>query len=260
MCNVDRAKRVCFTIPPADILGNNPANPLSNKARTRQKEISTHMATQAQIEANRRNAEKSTGPQSAEGKAKSSRNRLSHGFNSTVVLMENENKTEFNLLYTDLANHFQPLGPDEEILLEKMVNGQWQSLRACRLQILALNASPTDSGYMPKDLGLLIRYQQSADRNYYKARTELLKAQKERPNCEIGFEPQTPAADPIADPIAGPHEPLVEPQTEPPEPIDTTDMDEADFLESQLHIFTDPADREIAKRKIAEMRNRRKAA
>lgn len=42
------------------------------------------MATQAQIEANRRNARKSTGPRSAEGKAASSRNAVTHGLTVTA--------------------------------------------------------------------------------------------------------------------------------------------------------------------------------
>ena len=40
------------------------------------------MATQAQIEANRANAQKSTGPKTEEGKTKSALNHLSHGFTS----------------------------------------------------------------------------------------------------------------------------------------------------------------------------------
>lgn len=42
------------------------------------------MATRAQIEANRRNARKSTGPRNAEGKAVSSRNAVKHGMTAAV--------------------------------------------------------------------------------------------------------------------------------------------------------------------------------
>ena len=40
------------------------------------------MATQAQISANRRNAQKSTGPRSAKGRARSAQNRKSHGLSA----------------------------------------------------------------------------------------------------------------------------------------------------------------------------------
>ena len=45
------------------------------------------MATQAQIEANRRNAQRSTGPRSAQGKAVSSRNALKYGIEPTGLLV-----------------------------------------------------------------------------------------------------------------------------------------------------------------------------
>jgi hypothetical protein len=43
---------------------------------------------------------------------------------------------------------------------------------------------------VPKDLGLLIRYQTSADRAFHRAHNELVKAKKQRSNSEIGFESQ----------------------------------------------------------------------
>src|ERR1017187_1867325 len=148
------------------------------------------MATPAQIEANRKNAQLSTGPTSPAGKARSCRNRLSHGFTSSVLFIADEVREEFNLLLADLHNEFQPATASEQILLEKMLQNQWLSLRAYRLQSVALNSSAASAGYMPPDLGLLIRYHQSSDRGFYKARTELLSAQKERKKSKIGFESQ----------------------------------------------------------------------
>ena len=45
------------------------------------------MSTQKQIEANRRNSQKSTGPKTEEGKAKSSLNHLSHGLTSNATFV-----------------------------------------------------------------------------------------------------------------------------------------------------------------------------
>ena len=53
------------------------------------------MATEKQIEANRRNAKRSKGPTSDEGKRKSSRNALKHGLTAKDLLLPHENPAEF---------------------------------------------------------------------------------------------------------------------------------------------------------------------
>jgi hypothetical protein len=224
------------------------------------------MATAAQIEANRRNAQHSTGPRTEAGKARSCTNRLSHGFTSSVLFIAGEEREEFNLLLADLHHEFQPATASEQILLEKMAQNQWLSLRAYRLQSVALNSSAAGAGYMPPDLGLLIRYHQSSDRGFYKARNELLTARKERQKSQIGFESQDaaqPAAQPQEAPVQPPKPPDPPPETTPepglalpalPDPFDFESLDD------RLDALTHGPDGEIAKRQIAEWRARRKAA
>src|ERR1700678_2552498 len=121
------------------------------------------MATPAQVAANRSNAQKSTGPTSAEGKAKSSSNRLTHGFASHAILMPGEDPKEFRALLDSLVEEHQPATETEQILVEKMALNQWLSLRAFRLQSYAflgeslkLGDSLKDGKFsIPKDLGLL---------------------------------------------------------------------------------------------------------
>ena len=48
------------------------------------------MTTQAKIEANRRNAQKSTGPRTDEGKDKVRLNALKHGLTATTVVLPHE--------------------------------------------------------------------------------------------------------------------------------------------------------------------------
>jgi hypothetical protein len=220
------------------------------------------MATQAQIDANRRNAGKSTGPKSPEGKSRSCRNRLSHGFTSSALFLRDEEREDFNLLLADLHNEFQPATASEQIILEKMVQSQWLSLRAYRLQAIALNV-PMAPGNMPPDLGLLIRYHQSSDRGFYKARTELVNAQKERKKSEIGFESLNagqPAAETTAPPQNAPEQ---TPETTPapelsiPAPPHWSDFED---LDDQLEALTHGPDGELAKIAIAEWRARRKSA
>jgi len=147
------------------------------------------MATQAQIDANCADAQKSTGPRTEEGRARSSRNHLSHGLSIALVFIPLEDREDFNKLLAELREHHQPANLDEDMLVEKTAQSQWLSLRAYRLQGVALGAS-IPQGHTHPDLGVLIRYHQSSDRSFYHARTELLKAQKERKKSEIGFESQ----------------------------------------------------------------------
>src|SRR6476619_5991854 len=56
------------------------------------------MATQKQIEANRRNAQKSTGPKTEEGKTKSKFNAMKHGMTAEVAVLPHEDKTSYEEL------------------------------------------------------------------------------------------------------------------------------------------------------------------
>jgi hypothetical protein len=172
------------------------------------------MATPSQIAANRENSKKSCGPKTAEGKAKSCLNHLSHGFTSnTAQLIPGENPEELKALLADLMDEYQPVTPTEQILVEKMTQNQWLSGRAFRLQSDAFSCK---GGYFPKttitkDLGVLIRYQTSAERAFHQAHKELVTAQKQREKSEIDFESQEAAQ--AADPA--PARSKTEPKTAP---------------------------------------------
>jgi hypothetical protein len=90
--------------------------------------------TQAQIDANRENAKKSTGPRTAEGKAASSRNRLVHGLRANKHIVLDEDPAEFLLLIQDHWGRFQPIGPGEEKLVLRIAAGQWRLDRAFPLE------------------------------------------------------------------------------------------------------------------------------
>ncbi|HEY2156756.1 MAG TPA: hypothetical protein VGH33_14085, partial [Isosphaeraceae bacterium] len=78
------------------------------------------MATEAQILANRANAQKSTGPKSVPGKAASSRNSTRHGLagSATVASMTEEERAEVERRKSDWRKSFDIQGGDEEWLLE----------------------------------------------------------------------------------------------------------------------------------------------
>src|ERR1035438_4417494 len=166
------------------------------------------MATPSQITANKLNSQRSCGPKTEAGKAKSCLNHFSHGFTSnTARLMDGESPEEFKALVADLMSEYQPATPTEQILVGRMGQNQWLTLRAFRLQNEAFAMSLQYRKPVNANLALFIRYQATADRNFHKSHTELVKAQKERQKSEIDFESQT--AGQAADP------PPAQPKTEP---------------------------------------------
>jgi len=69
------------------------------------------MTTQARINANRLNAQKSTGPKTAKGKAAASQNALKHGLSASHDAIITETQEDYDLhreaLLTDLARQTQ---------------------------------------------------------------------------------------------------------------------------------------------------------
>ena len=93
------------------------------------------MATQKQIEANRRNARKSTGPKTAAGKAASSTNALSHGLTAARdVLLADESADAFECLQQDVLADLDPRDALQAVLARRIVVLLWRLDRAARLE------------------------------------------------------------------------------------------------------------------------------
>src|ERR1017187_9826370 len=71
-------------------------------------------APEAQTNANRENAEKSTGPRTPQGKAISSRNSLVHGMTSGKFLPPDGDPDEFFQLLDQFRGRFQPFDEAED--------------------------------------------------------------------------------------------------------------------------------------------------
>ena len=142
------------------------------------------MATKAQIAANRRNAQKSTGPRTAEGVDRCKFNATTHSLCATIPLTQDERNggqaDEFNKLRTDLQGEWQPASPSEDILVYKMAASFFASNRA-----QAHLAEALDGGNF-KQVSLMLRYHTTNDRAFSKHLNELRKLQKDRPIQEIG--------------------------------------------------------------------------
>ena len=97
------------------------------------------MATPAQLEANRANAKKSTGPRTAEGKARSAENSFRHGFRSRSPLAPGDDPAEFDALLDELLDHFSSADLTEQRAVREMACAEWR-LRRVRRQIEELHA------------------------------------------------------------------------------------------------------------------------
>jgi hypothetical protein len=73
------------------------------------------MSSEQQIEANRLNAQKSSGPRTPEGKKRISSNALKHGLTGKEILMPYEKLEDFESFSSDIYFSLRPKGGLEEI-------------------------------------------------------------------------------------------------------------------------------------------------
>ncbi len=94
------------------------------------------MTTPRRLAANRANAQKSTGPRTPEGKARSRRNALKHGAVSRAIvppaLAPFESRADFDELRAALAGDLQPASPLEDLILELIAINCWRLVRVAR--------------------------------------------------------------------------------------------------------------------------------
>jgi len=91
------------------------------------------------LAANQENARRSTGPRTPEGKEKVRLNAVRHGLLAKEVIVpigdEQENRSKFERLCNDLWQHYAPVGPVEEMLVEMIAICYWRLRRATRAEV-----------------------------------------------------------------------------------------------------------------------------
>jgi hypothetical protein len=151
------------------------------------------MTSVAQLTANRANAQRSTGPRSEEGKAASRFNALTYGLEARSRVIPGENPAELESLAAAYYRQFNPVGPLEDFLVETIVAADWNRRRYTRVEaqlyrmLMSLSDPPSDAAAAfggdvtgAKILQSAFRQSASAERSYFRALTELRRAQKER--------------------------------------------------------------------------------
>lgn len=155
----------------------------------------TRTTSPRKIEANRRNAKRSTGPKTPEGKAMSSLNAITHGIFVKRFLngASPEAVAEIQALAMAIREHYKPQGPLEEILVQKVVV---EAARYDRIlgfeheQIVRPHAF-----HLSRGVDCISRYTTSTSRALFRAIEELERVQAIRKASERSATPSSESAD-----------------------------------------------------------------
>lgn len=88
------------------------------------------MISEKQLEANRRNAQRSTGPKTGEGKQNSSRNNLRHSLTGHIHLLPTEDREAHDAFCDELSDSLNPETPMERQFAQSIAEDSWRLNRA----------------------------------------------------------------------------------------------------------------------------------
>jgi hypothetical protein len=161
-----------------------------------------------QHEANRQNAQNSSGPKTFAGKAASSLNAVTYGLRARSLLLATEDHAEYHQLCAELEAEFQPQTPNERFYLEIMSTSHWLLARADwseqRISSAQLRLD-IEGALLDRVAARRTRLQNS----YITAMRELRQLQKERqarrqpaqqPQPPVQTQPNKPDAHPLTPP------------------------------------------------------------
>jgi hypothetical protein len=87
----------------------------------------------SKLESNRANAQLSSGPRTEAGKSRSSRNAISHGLQSSDVVLAHEDSEEFLRILRHYQQQVDLTDPEQAFLAEQLAQAQWRLTRVQRL-------------------------------------------------------------------------------------------------------------------------------
>jgi hypothetical protein len=191
------------------------------------------MATIQQIEANRLNAQKSTGPRSVEGKAVSCFNAIKTGIDAKSQIVRGEDPAELQTLTAEYQERWQPATPEQRLLVDTLIDCEWllrrfrkaeAQLWQCKMQKAQIWKPDPEClvglgfDYGCEQFSRLQRRIDSTNRNYHRALKELQRLDSERREPDPPPGQASEARQP-----PDPHPPAPEPMSEasPPPPSET---------------------------------------
>jgi hypothetical protein len=150
--------------------------------------------SEAQLNANRANAQHSTGPKTEEGKANSSRNNFRHGLagltknESFMLLCPDESKEEYDRSVAAFMDEWKPQTATELDCVLRLASRQWLRRRSIRLQNQFVN--PDGSIAHWDQHAIFRRYEATHERGFNRALDDLIRLRRLRMQEQNGFESQ----------------------------------------------------------------------
>ncbi len=157
--------------------------------------------TNLQLESNRANAQRSTGPRTPDGKKRSSLNATRHGLTGQVVVLPQEDMQAYQTHCQEFFAEWLPQGPTERHLIQTLADSQWRLHRAlardramfamgheqfgdqvhtAHPQVHALFTSAVVEIERGKELDRLSRYASRIQRDYHRTLKEIQSLQQQR--------------------------------------------------------------------------------
>ncbi len=102
------------------------------------------MISEAQMNANRANAQHSTGPTSEAGRAKVSQNAIKTGLTGRTVVVPFDEGDAYQSLMLDFQNQHKPAGPEEKALVQSLTDIVWRLDRIPGLEFALVELGHVD--------------------------------------------------------------------------------------------------------------------
>jgi hypothetical protein len=157
------------------------------------------MTTMKQKAANKRNAQKSTGPKTTQGLDSSKMNALKHGLTADQITLPDELPADFEASHQAWVLALKPADELEEQLVERVAISSWRLRRVYRIEVLLYERKQDGMEIMMRDAGdddtleaafrrlvksntinTLSRYEAGIERSLYRALHELERVQARR--------------------------------------------------------------------------------
>jgi hypothetical protein len=140
----------------------------------------SHSAEINRAQINQANSQHSTGPRSAEGKQRSSRNALRHGLTAqTVVVLQGEDPAAYQLHLKSYGDEYTPKGATESDLVRSLADLSWRLNRVAALETNLIDEAESAES-LSKALANLSMHSQRLSRQFERTTAQLRDLQTTR--------------------------------------------------------------------------------